>query len=103
MDIYQEAVRRLGDNEYLLDFGPSHVVWSDENWGSAQWCLDNFDRYVGYMDEDSYTQEDLEVIKWSLRELTKLPDEIIYAVPEDYDDENPALYPPPEGMIVIRR
>ena len=94
-DIYIEAVRKLEDNESPLLFGPAHIVWEDENWDAAQWCLDHFDEFRG-----DHSDEDLEVVRWSLEELLKVDKEFM-TVPEDYDGENPQNYPPPANWIMM--
>lgn len=85
-DIYKEACRRLGsDGEYPsnvpLHFGPAHIVWEDGNFDSAEWCLENFDRYT-----DRFTKEEMDVVKWSLQELVKLPLEVREVEIDDDDD-----------------
>ena len=89
-DIYIEATDKLGHSA-PLDYGPAHVVWEDENFGSAQECLDEFDKY-----SENLTDYEKSVVRWSLEELLKLPDSIINAQPDDYDGENPQNYPPPK-------
>jgi hypothetical protein len=85
--IYKDARYRVG--YVAMHFGPAHTVWEDENFDMAQWCLDNFDD--SFCDKST---EDMEVVRWSLEELLKLPME--YKVePEDYDGEHPENYPPP--------
>lgn len=74
-EIFNEAVKRIGGNDMLLLYGPSHIVWEDENFSDddIQWCLERA------KDEDSWashTEEQKEVVLWSLRELLKLPEEI---------------------------
>ena len=97
-DIYTEALKRLDGYDSPLDFGPAHIVWGDENFESAEWCLDNFEKYKG-----DYTPEELEVVKWSLIELAKLPLDIRDIWPEDYDDEHPELFPPPPDIIMTKK
>jgi len=89
-DIYNEAIRQLGADD-SLHYGPAHVVWDDENWNSAQSCLDTFDEHSEHL-----TEYEKSVVKWSLEELLKLPDNIINIQPDDYDGENPQNYPPPK-------
>lgn len=88
-DIYSEALRRLGSNgddskETSLHFGPAHIVWEDGNFDSAEWCLENFDRYT-----DRFTKEEMDIVKWSLQELVKLPLEIREI--DYYEDEDEDL------------
>lgn len=95
-DIYDEALRKLDGDESPLHYGPAHIVWEDENWDSAQWCLDNFDDYCG-----DHNKEDLAVVRWSLEELLKV-DERFKCEPDDYDEENPSNYPPPSDWVMVR-
>lgn len=96
-DIYLEAVKRLDGNSDCLHYGPSHIVWEDENFHSAQDCLDNFDELLNGL---GYSDHQIEVIKWSLVELSKLSP-VDYEYPEGYDDENPYLYPPTFEVVKI--
>lgn len=95
--IYQEAVKQLGGNDWPLLFGPSYIVWEDENWDSAEWCLEHFDKYKG-----NKTKKELEIIKWSLEELAKIPIEDREVEPENYDGEHPELFPPKKGVVMVR-
>ena len=88
-DIYDRALAELDGWKDPLEFGPGHIVWSDENWDSADWCLEHFDEYRG-----DYSDEDLAIVKRSLVELLAVPEEF-REPPEEYDDENPADFPPP--------
>lgn len=84
--------------ESALEYGPAHVVWADENWDSAEWCL-------GECDDDSWRgwhQPSLEIVRRSLRELMALPSEVIDCVPKDYDGEHPENFPPPAGIECVR-
>lgn len=38
-DIYEKAVDLLDGDSSPLEFGPAHVVWSDENFEMAEECL----------------------------------------------------------------
>lgn len=94
--LFDDAVRALtllGDPQpYGFDgpllFGPAHIVWEDENFDSAQWCLDHFDEYKG-----KWNEAQLEIVRWSLWELLKLP-EAFKVEPPNYDGENPKRFPP---------
>lgn len=104
-DIYEEAVRRLGGDSHYLHYGPAHIVWEDENWDCVEWCLDNFDSWVKDVAPNmgtDYTpsKEQYEVVRWSLLELQKIPLEELEVEPEDYDGENPKLFPP---NVEVRR
>lgn len=67
-DIYQKALQALDGYESPLHYGPAHIVWDDENFDSAEWCLENFDKYKG-----DYSDADLAIVKKSLEELVALP------------------------------
>lgn len=96
-EIYQRALRDLDGDDSPLQFGPAHIVWSDENFDSAEWCLENFEQYKG-----DYSEESLLVVRRSLEELAALPLEVRCAEPDDYDDEHPQMYPPPSGMEMVK-
>ena len=88
--IYREAVRRLDGDDSPLDFGPSHIVWSDENFEDRhiKSCLKYCDK------ESDYSEDTIAIIRWSLEELLKIPEEERCIEPEDYDGIHPELYPP---------
>ena len=97
--IYKEAVEKLSGDESVLHWGPSHIVWEDENFDSAQWCLDHLQEYRDeYRDE--YTDDEIEVCKWSLEQLLELPEDM-KRPPEgfDDDDDHPEKFPPLYPMI----
>ena len=89
-EIYAQAVEKLDGHTSPLNFGPAHVVWEDENFDSAQWCIDNFDEYSKDLSENEKA-----VVRWSLEQLLLLPEKVINSTPEDYDDEHPENFPPP--------
>jgi len=95
-DIYLKALAKLDGYDSPLKFGPAHVVWEDENFNSALWCLDNFYKYKG-----DYTQEELDIVRESLIELSKLPEEVYNIEPDDYDGKHPGLYLPPEDVEMV--
>ena len=90
-DIYDDCAKRLGSELPLL-YGPGHVVWSDENWRSAQACLDHFDEWQG-----GYSANDLPIIRESLERLIEVPDEY-KTEPNGFDAarHDPADFPPPD-------
>ena len=96
-DIYRNAMGKLDGDDSPLLYGPSHVVWADENFHSAEWCLEHFDEY-----KEDYSDDDLAIVKQSLEELAALPIEVRCVEPEDYDDEHPELYPPPDEIEMIK-
>lgn len=100
-EIYQEALKRLyeiGSYEGPLLHSASHIVWDDYNFHSAQWCLNHFEEYRG-----DYSDAELEIVKWSLRELIKIPEEIRDYLPDGYrygDDQE--LFPPEPGHEMVK-
>lgn len=67
--IFLQAAEKLGAGYSLpLEFGPAHIVWNDYNFGSAEWCLENFPET-----HDNATAEQLAIVRWSLEELVKIP------------------------------
>lgn len=96
-DIYIEAAQKLSDCELLLDFGPGHIVWSDENWDCAQWCLDHFDDYKN----DDGTEAEYAVVRESLEKLVLVWATMDDPVPADYDGLHPENYPPQIEMVRI--
>ena len=101
MEIYEAAQARLLEvsinNWSALHFGPSHVVWEDENFDSAEWCLEHFDEF-----SEKLTEEEKKIVRWSLEELAKIPLEIRCPEPKDYDGKHPELYPAAQGIEMIR-
>lgn len=102
-DIYDRAVEMLDGNSNPLHFGPAHVVWEDENWDSAKWCIENFDKYSKDM-----TEIEKEVVMWSLIELEKIPLKERDPEPQEYKDLDdreqisPEDYPPPKHIEMAR-
>jgi len=92
-DIYSQALEKLGGNISPLNFGPAHIVWEDENWQCAQWCIDHFDEY-----SEDLSDYEKSVVMWSLQELLKLPERVLDAEPDEYDGEHPDNFPPPSDI-----
>lgn len=69
-DIYGNALDKLDRDARPLLYGPAHVVWEDENFDSAQWCLDHFGDYTGH-----FTDKQLAIVRESLVQLLAVPDE----------------------------
>ena len=95
-DIYHAALAKLGGDEAALQYGPAHIVWSDENFDLAQSCLDNFAEYESY-----HTKEELAVVRESLEQLLAVADEY-KDEPEEYGGENPQDCPPPAHWEMVR-
>lgn len=96
-DIFLEAKAALNGDDYPLMYGPAHIVWADENFDSASWCLENFETYRRDMSDAAAA-----IVRCSLEQLAALPESVRNAEPEDYDDANPDFFPPPDGMEMIR-
>lgn len=97
-EIYLEALRRLDGDESPLHYGPSHIVWEDENFDCAEICLEDFDKSPL---RDDYSSEELAVVRWSLEELAKIPADDREAAPDEYDGIHPELFPPKVEVIKI--
>lgn len=96
-DIYLEALRRLDGDDFPLKFSAAHIVWEDENFDAAEWCLEHFDEY-----KSGYKEKYLAVVRWSLEELAKLPLDIREIIPDDYDGEHPEFFPPKVEVVKVR-
>lgn len=97
-DIFNAACDALEGDDSPLLFGPGHIVWSDENFDSAPWCLENFATYAGDL-----TAEEAVIVRRSLEELAALPNDAYDIVPSDYDGEHPENYPPAAGVEMVQR
>lgn len=96
-DIYQEALEALNGDMMPLHYGPAHVVWEDENFESARWCLDNFEKYKGDL-----TGKEQKIVRRSLEKLVAVP--VLYKrEPPDYDEQHPEQFPPPAGWEMVKR
>ncbi len=95
-----EQLKELGYDDSSLHFGPAHIVWEDENWDSAKWCIKHFNEY-----RSDYSDEELEVVYQSLVELSKIPMGEREPEPEAYIDSeglHPELFPPADGVEMIK-
>jgi len=63
---------------------------------SAELCLETFEEHKG-----DCSPEELEVVRWSLEELAKIPLDDRCIEPEDYDGENPELFPPTVEVVKL--
>jgi hypothetical protein len=101
-DIYARAVADLDGDSSPLEFGPSHIVWSDENFeeSNIRYCL-------GACDDpkqgERYSDHELTIVRRSLAELLAIPESIRCCEPADYDEERPANFPPPAGLEMVKR
>jgi len=102
-DIYDRAAADLDaagfDPEHELDYGPGHVVWADENWDCAAWCVTQIET-PAFADRDPRA---MAIVRRSLEELDALPADVRDVTPEDYDGENPENFPPPPHVVMVKR
>lgn len=101
-NIARAARADLGGDSHLLEYGPAHVVWCDENFGDAniEACIRECDQDRGRYGHIS--DAEMAVVRRSLVDLLAVPAHVRECVPADYDGECPADYPPPEGVTVVR-
>lgn len=95
-EIYQDAVAELAGDEAPLHWGPAHIVWEDENWDSAQSCLDHFDEY-----RRDYSEWQLDIVRESLERLVALPDKWKHEPAGFSDQSDPVDFPPPEDWVMV--
>ncbi len=82
-----------------LRFGPAHVVWEDENWDCIDFCIKECedDRFC------AWPEFAVRLVQYSLIDLKALGIENIEVCPEDYDGWNPANFPPPDGVEMVKK
>jgi hypothetical protein len=97
--IYLEAVAALDGDTAPLDYGPGHVVWSDENFDLAEACLQECDTAAALGDD---SPEQMAIVRQSLQALAALPRETWDVCPAAYDGEHPEQYPPPAGIAMVQ-
>lgn len=97
-DIFLAAKAALDGDDTPLLYGPAHVVWADENFDCAPWCLEHFGEYSSGL----YAEEQA-VVRQSLEQLAALPSDQRDIWPEAFGDrDDPENYPPPPGMEMVR-
>jgi hypothetical protein len=101
-DIYDAALKKLDGYDHPLHYGPSHIVWDDENFEdeNIQFCLDQLD--VPFFKE-RFSQTELEIVKESLLALQSIPLEIRCPPGSEIETDEPNLYPPPSNMEMVKR
>lgn len=109
VDIRLQAEKELDELEddqrgyatHPLEFGPGHVVWSDENFDDAivKSCIKDCDNPPSYM--DGFSKHELAIVKKSLEALLQVPAEM-RTPPQGYDGKNPEKYPPPPEWNVTK-
>lgn len=74
--IFHNALLLLGGDESPLMFGPSHVVWADDNFDDEciHWCLQECDKPLGYLDR--FTLWELAIVRRSLEQLLTVPEDV---------------------------
>jgi len=87
------------DGKSALEFGPAHIVWSDENWDCAKLCLKECDKKQWR----KWPTDVLEIVRQSLRDLIALPAEVREPCPSNYEGEHPQNYPPPPGVEMVKK
>ena len=101
-DIYKQASAKLDGWNEGLDFGPGHIVWSDENFNDSA-----IDRCIAKCDNPQtaieYPLDQIEVTRWSLTALKAIPAAVRDCEPEEYDGEHPENYPPPVTVEMVRK
>lgn len=97
-DVYLRAIADLGGRSAPLLYGPAHIVWADCNFDSAQWCIDNFDKYAGGLEP-----QEREVVMRSLRELLEVPNYLKHEPEGDYSlPDDDAAHPPWPGVVMVQ-
>jgi hypothetical protein len=105
-DIYDDAVAKLEalgeDADGLLQYGPGHIVWADENFerSHVEYCIKACDEADAYGDRTP-SVEAREIVKQSLKALLEVPEHIRACEPAKYKGHNPAAYPPAAGIEMV--
>lgn len=97
VEVYRKWLVELGYG--TLHFGPAHVVWEDENFetGIIQSCIDSAEEH-----RQDLTDEELNSVIGSLRELLLVPEAIRCCKPKGYNGLRPEDFPPPAGLVMVR-
>jgi hypothetical protein len=101
--IYKRALAGFDGDDGKLQYGPSHVVWNDENFDTD--CIEDCLKHIEKREYcDDHTDADLVIVKRSLEELLALPENIRDCAPDAYwdDDHHPEKYPPTVEMERIK-
>ena len=97
-EIYLKALEDLDGDDSPLTYGPGHIVFADENFDSAEYCLSKFDEYENF---GEFSSKDLEIVRSALQAVAALPLDVRCIEPDDYDDEHPELYPPTVEVVRV--
>jgi hypothetical protein len=101
-DIYEKHLAMLNGDDMPMKYGPAHIVWSDENFGDSSincclgWCEEK-DK------ESPESRESTAIVRASLNELLVVPASIRECDPRENDEDDPALFPTPDGLIMVRK
>lgn len=89
-DIYDKYAPIAGA---AMHWGPSHVVWEDENFGddNVKWCLAEC-KLRKPEDLDRFSEAELASVQASLEEMLAIPESVRHPAPEDEET------PPPPGL-----
>ena len=100
VEIYDRLIASAGYE--ATHYGPAHIVFEDENFDtdSIQYCIDQCDKPSIHFD---LSEGQIADVREALVALLAIPESIRDCCPADYDEENPALYPPPEGVEMEKR
>jgi hypothetical protein len=96
-DIYDHFEEIAGWD--AMHYGPAHIVWSDENFDSVQWCLDNAEEWM----RGTFTDAQLNAVIESLKQLAALPKEIRECEPEGYAGHDPESFPPADTLVMVKK
>lgn len=106
-EIYLRSIKDIGSSNPLL-YGPSHIVWSDENFNDSaiESCIKFWEKENEAMRCDY--RRSMPIIRRSLEELKSLPESVRCPEPPGWDDdedadEYPENYPPAVGVEMITR
>ena len=97
--IYEEAEAKCGYDP--LHFGPSHIVWEDENFEDSHidFCIAECADLAKY-DYSVKTPAQMAVVLESLQKLRAIPEAVRCCEPKEYKGELPDNFPPPPELNV---
>lgn len=87
--VYRVSLEAVGGDADVLDYGPAHVVWADDNFEdeSIQFCLGECEtRRQEWLDK--FGEAKLDAVRTSLELLLKIPEDERGDDPQDYGDDD---------------